>query len=253
MIHFVGAGPGDPEMITLKGYRLLQKADLVVYAGSLVNPELLCYTRQDVRLVNSASLSLEEIVGIMTEYHQNGAHVVRLHTGDASIYGAIGEQMEELKQREIPYTIVPGVSSFLAAAATLGKEYTVPGGSQTVVVTRREGRTPVPQGEKLSSLASHGSSMVIFLSAGLVEQVQEELLQGYPPQTPVAVVYRASWPDEKVVQGTLDNLAELARNSNITKTALIMVGDFLQETGRSKLYHEDFSHGFRKSVSGGSQ
>jgi len=247
MIYFVGAGPGDPEMITVKGCRLLQEADLVVYAGSLVNPEVLSYTREEARLVNSASLDLDEIIETMLEYYRAGAKVVRLHTGDASIYGAIGEQIEVLKKQQVPYQIIPGVSSFLAAAASLGKEYTVPEGSQTVIVTRREGRTPVPEKEKLNSLAAHGSSMVIFLSAGMVEQVQEELLEGYPPHTPVAIVYRASWPDEQVIKGNLENLAALTREAGITRTALIMVGDFLRETGQSCLYHRDFSHGYRDS------
>ncbi len=250
MIYFVGAGPGDPEMITLKGYRLLQEAGLVIYTGSLINPQILEYAREGARLVNSATLELEEIVEQMLTFHQEGGTVVRLHTGDASLYGAIGEQMEELERRRAPYTVVPGISSFLAAAASMKKEYTVPGGSQTVIVTRMEGRTPVPEKENLASLATHGASMVIFLSAGMVKQVQEELLRGYSPETPVAVVYKASWPDEKTVRGTLGNLEAITREAGITRTALILVGDFLDKTGQSLLYHREFSHGYRESQDG---
>ena len=245
MIYFVGAGPGDPEMITLKGYHLLQEADLVVYAGSLVNPELLQYTREDTRVVDSAPLNLTEIIDTMVSAHADGLRVVRLHTGDASVYGAIGEQMEMLRERGISCAVVPGVSSFLAAAAALGKEYTVPDGSQTVIITRREGRTPVPESENLAQLAGHGASMVIFLSVGMAASVQEDLLQGYSPQTPVAVVYKASWPDEEVITGTLEELSRLTEEAGITKTALILVGDFLQKTGRSRLYDQEFEHGCR--------
>lgn len=245
MISFVGAGPGDPEMITLKGCRLLQEADLVIYTGSLINPEILKYAGEKARLVNSASLDLSGIMKLILEAYQRGEKVVRLHTGDASIYGAIGEQIAELEEKGVPYRVVPGISSFLAAAASLKKEYTVPRQSQTVIVTRMEGRTPVPGKESLASLASHGASMAIFLSAGMVERVREELLQGYSPETPVAVVYKVSWPEEKVLRGVLKDLDRITIEAGITKTALILVGDFLQETGRSSLYDGKFSHGYR--------
>lgn len=245
MIYFVGAGPGDPELITLKGYQLLQKADLVIYTGSLINPELLNYCSPDCKLVNSASLDLDTIVAMMVEAYQADHLVVRLHTGDPSLFGAIGEQMECLEHKEIPFCIVPGVSSFLAAAASLKREYTVPDISQTVIITRLEGRTPVPERERLAQLAASHSSMVIFLSVGMIAEVAAELAQAYSLDTPVAVVERASWPNERIVQGTLAELAALTRSAGITKTALIMVGDFLRTSGRSKLYDRDFVHEYR--------
>ncbi|MBS3971165.1 MAG: precorrin-4 C(11)-methyltransferase [Clostridia bacterium] len=246
MIFFVGAGSGDPELITLKGYKLLQEADLVVWAGSLVNEKVLDYTKAGARLVNSAHLDLEEIVETMVEAYNKGEKVVRLHTGDPSLYGAIGEQMELLKQKGVPFKVIPGVSSFLAAAASVQKEYTVPDGTQTVIITRMEGRTPVPARENLASLAAHGSSMAIFLSVGMIERVVEQLLEGYSPDTPAAVVEKASWPEERVLKGTLANLAQLTRDAGITKTALILVGNFLKDTGKSKLYDREFTHEFRE-------
>ncbi|WP_028309106.1 precorrin-4 C(11)-methyltransferase [Desulfitibacter alkalitolerans] len=246
MIFFVGAGSGDPELITLKGYKLLQEADLVVWAGSLVNEKVLDYTKAGARLVNSAHLDLEEIVETMVEAYNKGEKVVRLHTGDPSLYGAIGEQMELLKQKNVPFKVIPGVSSFLAAAASVQKEYTVPDGTQTVIITRMEGRTPVPARENLASLAAHGSSMAIFLSVGMIERVVEQLLEGYSPDTPAAVVEKASWPEERVLKGTLANLAQLTRDAGITKTALILVGNFLKDTGKSKLYDREFTHEYRE-------
>jgi len=247
MIYFVGAGPGDPELITLKGYHLLKRADLVIYAGSLVNEKLLDYTRPETKIYNSAQLNLEEIVVLMAEGHSRGEMVVRLHTGDPSLYGAIGEQMQALDDREIPYEIVPGVSSFLAAAAAVQREYTVPDETQTLIITRIEGRTPVPPAEDMKLLAAHGSSMVIFLSVDMIEKVVEQMLQGgYRPETPAAVVEKASWPEERIVRGTLSTIAALTRAEGINKTALIMVGKFLQDTGKSKLYDREFSHGYRK-------
>ncbi|MEQ8236524.1 MAG: precorrin-4 C(11)-methyltransferase [Syntrophomonadaceae bacterium] len=249
MIWFVGAGPGDKDLITLKGYRLLQQADMVIYAGSLVNEALLEYARPGARLYNSAHLNLEEIISLMEKAHQQGENVVRLHTGDPSIYGAIGEQMERLDSKNIPYQIVPGVSSFLAAAAALQREYTVPDQTQTLIITRMEGRTPVPAAENMSLLASHGSSMAIFLSADLIESVVKELLEGgYSLDTPAAVVEKASWPEERVVQGDLGTIAALTREAGINKTALILVGSFLSSTGRSKLYDREFSHGYRNKT-----
>ncbi|AQS60076.1 precorrin-4 C(11)-methyltransferase [Desulforamulus ferrireducens] len=245
MIYFVGAGPGDPELLTVKAWRLLQQADLVIYAGSLVPLEVMDCCRPEAKKVNSAPLVLEEIIALMAEYHQRQQLVVRLHTGDPSLYGAIGEQMKALDELGIPYEIVPGVSSFLAAAAAVKREYTVPGGSQTVIITRLAGRTPVPQEQALASLAQHRGSMAIFLSVGLAAQVQQELLQGYPPDTPVAVVERASQPAERVIRGKLGELAKLVEAAGITKTALILVGDFLTGEGKSLLYQKEFTHEFR--------
>ena len=245
MIWFVGAGSGDPELLTLKGYRLLKQADLVVYAGSLVNEALLQYARPEARLVNSAPLNLEEIVEVMVKAYRRGEQVVRLHTGDPSLYGAIGEQMELLDKANIPYSVVPGVSSFLAAAASLEKEYTIPDGTQTVIITRMEGRTPVPEREQMRLLAQHRSSMAIFLSVGLIEQVVKELLEHYPPDTPAAGVEKASWPEERVLTGQLQEVAGLVAQAGIKKTALILVGEFLRQSGKSKLYDRDFSHEYR--------
>ncbi len=246
MIYFVGAGAGDPELITYKGYKLLQEADLVVYAGSLVNKDVLQYVKEGARIENSAVMDLDEIIDVMVEYYNQGKKVVRLHTGDPSLYGAIGEQMEKLKEKNIPFTIVPGVSSFLAAAASLQREYTVPDGTQTVIITRLEGRTPVPASEKLSKLAAHGSSMAIFLSVGMIDKVVEELLAGYTPDTPAAVVEKASWPEERIIRGTLKDLAKMTKEAGIKKTALILVGNFLKDTGQSKLYDRAFTHEYRK-------
>jgi len=246
VIFFVGAGSGDPELITLKGYKLLQEADLVVWAGSLVNEKILDYTKEDARLVNSAHIDLEEIVETMAEAYNKGQKVVRLHTGDPSLFGAIGEQMELLEQRGIPFKTIPGVSSFLAAAASVKKEYTIPDGTQTVIITRLEGRTPVPAKENLAGLAAHGSSMAIFLSVGMIDKVVEQLLEGYSPDTPAAVVEKASWPEERVLKGTLANLAQITKDAGITKTALILVGNFLKDTGKSKLYDREFTHEYRE-------
>lgn len=245
MIYFVGAGPGDPELLTVKAWRLLQQADLVIYAGSLIPLEVMDCCRPEAKKVNSAPLVLEEIIALMAEYHRRQQLVVRLHTGDPSLYGAIGEQMKALDELGIPYEIVPGVSSFLAAAAAVKREYTVPGGSQTVIITRLAGRTPVPREQSLASLAQHRGSMAIFLSVGLAAQVQQELLQGYPPDTPVAVVERASQAAERVIRGKLGELAKLVEAAGITKTALILVGDFLTEEGKSLLYQKEFTHEFR--------
>ena len=247
MIYFVGAGPGDPELITLKGYRLLQGAQLVIYAGSLINPQVLQHCKAGVHLVNSATLNLEEIITLMAEAHARGEKVVRLHTGDPSLYGAIGEQMDLLDKAGIPYSIVPGVSSFLAAAASLHREYTVPGGSQTVIISRLEGRTPVPADERLSELAMHRASMAIFLSVAMIDEVAAELLQEYPPETMVAVVEKASWEEERVLSGQLQDLVTMTQAAHITKTALVLVGNFLRDSGQSKLYDKEFSHAFRSS------
>lgn len=246
-VHFVGSGPGDPELLTLKAKRLLEGADVVVYAGSLINPEVLKFAT-NARLYNSAGMTLEEIVGVMESAAKEGRRVVRLHSGDPSIYGAIAEQIHELRARGIECEVVPGVSSFLAAASCLGVEYTVPEVSQTVILTRISGRTPVPEKESLAKLAKHRASMVIFLSASRIDEVVEKLLQGYAGDTPVAVVYRASWKDEKVVRGRLSEIAEIAREEGIERTALILVGDFLRECRRSRLYDKEFEHGYRQKI-----
>ncbi len=247
MVHFVGAGPGAPDLITLRGKELLERADCVIYAGSLVNPQLLDYTKPGCKVLDSASMTLEQVIEEMTAQEQQGHTTVRLHTGDPCLYGAIREQMDALAQRGIAYAVTPGVSSFCGAAAAVPAEYTLPGVSQTVIITRAAGRTPVPQGEELSALASHGASMVLFLSAGLLEQAQSQLLEGgYPPETPVALVYKASWPEEKVYRCTVATLAQTARENQVTRTALVLVGDFLgQEYQRSLLYDPSFSHGYR--------
>lgn len=248
MIHFVGAGPGAPDLLTLRGAELLKNADCVIYAGSLVNPALLAMTKENCRILNSASMTLEQVLSAFREEEQAGGSTVRLHTGDPSVYGAIREQIDALEEEGIPYNVTPGVSSFSGAAAALSAEYTLPGVSQTVILTRMEGRTPVPVGEKLSELSKHGASMVLFLSAGMMKNVQEELLKGaYNSKTPAAIVYKATWPEEKVVRCTVGTLAESGRKAGITKTALLLVGDFLGEDyERSKLYDPGFTTGFRK-------
>lgn len=250
MIHFVGAGPGAVDLITVRGQRLLENADVVIYAGSLVNPELLEYTKKDCKIFNSAYMTLEEVIAEMVSAEENGLETVRLHTGDPSIYGAIREQIDELERLGIKYDICPGVSSFFAAAATLGIEYTLPDVSQSLIITRAEGRTPVPEGEKLKSFASHQSTMVLFLSSGLVGKVQKELIEGgYSHDTPAAVVYKASWSDEKKLVTTLGRLEETMKKENITKMALIIVGKVLgNEYSRSKLYDGEFTTEYRRGT-----
>lgn len=247
MISFIGAGPGAADLITVRGKALLEQAGMIVYAGSLVNPALLEYAPQDCHIYNSASMTLEEVIAVMEQGVNEGRSVVRLHTGDPSIYGAIREQMDILTSKGIPFEVVPGVSSFCGAAAALGAEYTLPGVSQTVILTRMAGRTPVPQGQDIRSLAAHGASMAIFLSAGMLEALQAELLAGgYHAETPAALVYKATWPDERIVRGTVGTLPQMGKESGVQKTALILVGDFLgDEYERSLLYHPAFAHGFR--------
>lgn len=246
-VHFVGAGPGDKELITLKGYNLLKNADVVIYAGSLVNPELLDYCKEGCEIHNSAHMDLQEIIDVMKNGIQNNKCVVRLQTGDFSIYGSIREQVEDLNKLGIDYDCTPGVSSFLGAASSLGVEYTVPEISQSVIITRMEGRTPVPKKESIESFAAHQTSMVIFLSVQEIEKVVDKLIEGgYPENTPVSVIYKATWTDEKVVKGVLSDIAAKVRENNINKTALIMVGRFLgEEYNNSKLYDKDFKHEYR--------
>ena len=247
MIHFVGAGPGAPDLITLRGAALLEQADCVIYAGSLVNPALLERTKQGCEIHNSAAMTLEQVLAVMEAMEAAGKDTVRLHTGDPSLFGAIREQMDALDARGIPYDDTPGVSSFSGAAAALNAEYTLPGVSQTLIISRMAGRTPVPERENLAALARHGASLVLFLSSGLLEQVQEELLRGgYGPETPAAIVYKATWPEEKVVRCTVATLAQRGREENIRKTALLLIGDFLDPRyQRSKLYDPTFATEFR--------
>lgn len=250
MVHFVGAGPGAPDLITLRGAQLLKQADVIIYAGSLVNPALLELAKADCRIYNSAEMTLEQVLAVMVEANAQGRDVVRLHTGDASIYGAIREQIDELDKLGIGWDDTPGVSSFFGAAAALGAEYTLPGVSQSVIITRMAGRTPVPERESLEHMAAHGASMVIFLSAGMLEQVQQALLKGaYTESTPAAIVYKATWPEEKIVRCTVGTLAQSGAAEGIRKTALIMVGDFLScSYERSKLYDPAFTTEFREGT-----
>jgi precorrin-4/cobalt-precorrin-4 C11-methyltransferase len=248
-VYFVGAGPGDPELITVKGRKALDSADVVIYAGSLVNPALLDGIKAEI--FDSAKMDLDEIIAVMKFAAADDKTVVRLHTGDTSFYSAISEQIERLRELNIPYAVIPGVSSAMAGAAILGQELTIPEISQTVIFTRMEGRTPVPAAERLGSLASHRATMAIFLSVGMIEKVRDELLQGYAGDTPVVVIEKATWPEQKVVRGALQDLAGLVKDAGIRKTALIYVGESLRasETSlgkESKLYHKDFKHEYRK-------
>ncbi len=248
-IYFVGAGPGDPELLTIKGRRLLDEADVIVYAGSLVNPALL--DGLEASLHNSAGLNLDETTDLLAQGQQAGKKVVRLHTGDPAIYGAIKEQMLRLDELTIPYAVVPGVTSATASAAALKAELTLPEISQTVIITRQAGRTPVPEKESLQLLASHQATMMIFLSVGMIDTVVSELMTGgYPADTPIAVVEKASWPEERTVSGTLTTIAAKIKETGITKTAMIVVGEVLagQLKSESKLYDKGFSHEYRQGT-----
>jgi precorrin-4/cobalt-precorrin-4 C11-methyltransferase len=247
-VYFVGAGPGDPELITVKGLRLLEAAELVVYTGSLVPKALV--ENLSAQVINSASMTLDEVIDCLQTAFQKGKRVVRLHTGDPSIYGAIGEQIARLSALQIPCQVVPGVSSVMAGAAALGVELTLPEVSQTVIITRRAGRTPVPEKENLTSLAGHQATMLILLSISMIREVVEELIVGgYEVSTPVAVVEKVSWPDQRIVRGNLENIAAKIEKKGITKTAIIVVGKVLAEgdpAALSKLYDSAFSHGCRQ-------
>lgn len=251
MVWFVGAGPGAGDLITVRGQRLLREADVVIYAGSLVNPELLDNCKTDCEIHNSAYMTLEEVIQVMTEAEKRGKKTVRLHTGDPSIYGAIKEQMDWLDKEGIAYEVCPGVSAFSGAAAALKAEYTLPDVSQSVIITRMAGRTPVPEGQSVRDYASHGATMVLFLSTGLLAEMTGELIEGgYTADTPAAIVYKATWPEEKVFRCTVGTLEETAKEHHITRTALIIVGNILDtEYRRSDLYHPDFSTGYRKAES----
>lgn len=250
MVHFVGAGSGAIDLITVRGQRFLMEADIVIYAGSLVNPELLHCAKKEAKVYNSAYMTLEEVIDIMIPESKAGKSIVRLHTGDPSIYGAIREQMDRLKAEDVPYDICPGVSSFCGAAASLKAEYTLPNVSQTVIITRMSGRTPVPEKEQISLLASHGATMVIFLSTGLLKELKTELLKGgYSEQTPCAIVYKATWEDELILRGALQDLVTMAEENHIKKTALIIVGEFLGNNYElSKLYDKSFSTEYRSAI-----
>ena len=246
-VHIVGAGPGDPELITRKGYRLVQEADVVIYAGSLVNPAILEACKEGCEIHNSASMSLDDVLAVTKASVAEGKTVVRLHTGDPAIYGAIQEQMDALKEMGITYDVTPGVSSFLATAAALQQEYTLPNVTQTVIITRMEGRTPMPEKEKLSMLASHGATMCIFLSVQMIDKVAAELIEGgYDKTTPVAIVLKASWPDQRIIRGTLETIADVVAEEGVIRQAMIVVSRVLDtDYELSKLYDKGFAHMYR--------
>ena len=249
MISFVGAGPGDVDLITVKGRRLLKEADVIIYAGSLVDARHMDFVKDDADIYNSATMHLDEVLDVMKKSHEAGKNLVRLHTGDPSVYGAIQEQMDALVAWGIDYNVVPGVSSFSAAAASLKREFTLPGVSQTVILTRRAGRTPVPEGESIDKLAAHGASMAIFLSAGQLEALVEDLKKGYADDTPMAVVYKATWADEIIVRSTLKDIVKDMEGRDIYKHAQILIGDFLDtDYDKSKLYDKHFSTEYREGL-----
>lgn len=248
-VYFIGAGPGDPDLITVKGKKIVEKADIIIYAGSLVNKEIIDCHKKEAKVYNSASMNLEEVIEVIIDGVKEKKLVARVHTGDPSIYGAIREQMDILDDFNIEYEVIPGVSSFVASAAAIKKEFTLPDVSQTVICTRLEGRTPVPENESLELLASHKASMAIFLSVQMIETVVEKLMKHYERDTPVAVIQKATWPDQKIVMGTLENIAEKVKEENITKTAQILVGWFMGDKySKSKLYDKTFTHEYRTGV-----
>ncbi|KZX16164.1 cobalt-precorrin-4 C(11)-methyltransferase [Methanobrevibacter cuticularis] len=246
-VIFIGAGPGDPELLTIRGYKAIEKADIIIYAGSLVNPEVFNHRKREAKVYNSAILDLNEIIAIIEEGIDANKIIARVHTGDPSIYGAIGEQIRELKIRNVEYEIIPGVSSVFATAAALESELTLPEISQTVIITRPEGRTPKPKKESLTSLASHNATMCIFLGIGMINEVVDDLKEEYSENTPVAVVKKASWEDQLIIRGTLKDIANKVKEENITKTAMIVVGDVLNPGNfkASKLYDPNFKHEYR--------
>lgn len=247
MVYFIGAGPGDVDLITVKGRDILSKADIVIYAGSLVSKEHLNFCKEDVEVYNSAAMTLEDVIEVMKKGEALEKIIVRLHTGDPAIYGAIKEQMDELEKLNINYKVIPGVSSFTAAAASIKREFTLPEVSQTVILTRIEGRTPVPEKEDIEKLASIGASMAIFLSISMIDKVTEKLRRGYGKNMPIAVIERATWEDERIIIGTLEDIAEKVKNAKITKCAQILVGDFIDcSYEKSKLYDKSFTHMFRE-------
>ena len=254
MVHFVGAGPGAPDLITVRGKELIEKADIIIYAGSLVNPALLEYAKENVQIYNSAEMTLEEVTAVYIEAaktekaEQKEIEVVRLHTGEPSIYGAIKEQMDFLEKEGIPYDSCPGVSACFGAAASLNLEYTLPGVSQTLIITRLQGKTLVPETESMESLAAHKASMAIYLSAGMLRELSEKLLAGgYEEDTPAAIVYKATWPEEKKIITTVGKLAEIGEKAGIKNIAVVLVGDAVssEDYEKSRLYSADFTTGFR--------
>ena len=251
MIHFVGAGSGAADLITVRGKKRLEEADVVIYAGSLVNPELLEYTKEGCNIYNSAKMTLEEVLEVMEQAEKEGKTTVRMHTGDPCIYGAIREQMDVLDEKGISYDYCPGVSAFCGAASALNLEYTLPDISQSVIITRMEGRTPVPSKESIQSLAAHRATMVVFLSTGMLEELSRRLIEGgYCEDTPAAIVYKATWPDEKKFICTVGTLAQTAAENHITKTALMIIGDVVGASSyeRSKLYDPTFTTEFREAT-----
>jgi precorrin-4 C(11)-methyltransferase len=250
MVYFIGAGPGDPELLTIKGKKIIDSADVIIYAGSLVNREVLKDIKSGAKVYNSATMHLEEVIEVMKEAEKKNLMTARVHTGDPAIFGAHREQMDALEREGIEFCVIPGVSSFVAAAAALKKEYTLPEVTQSIILTRIEGRTPMPEKESIEAFAKHQATMVIFLSANRIEELVEQLQTSYPVDTPIALVYKASWPEEKIIQGNLGNIAELVRKANITKTGLIVVGRFLgDQYALSKLYDKHFSHEYREAKS----
>ena len=251
MVHFVGAGSGAPDLITVRGKQYLEEADVIIYAGSLVNPRLLEYTKDVCTIHNSAKMTLEEVISVIEKAEAQNKTTVRLHTGDPCIYGAIREQMDILDQKGISYDYCPGVSAFCGAASALNLEYTLPDISQSVIITRMEGRTPVPPKESIQSFAAHQATMVVFLSTGMLEELSRRLIEGgYKPDTPAAIVYKATWEDEKKFICTVGTLAQTAKENNITKTALMIIGDVVAGASydRSKLYDPEFTTEFRQGV-----
>lgn len=258
-VVFIGAGPGDPELLTIKGKKIIEEADIIIYAGSLVNPKILSCARPGIPTHNSAGMDLEDVTNIYRREKDRRGIIARLHTGDPSLYGAIQEQIDFCRTEGIPTEVIPGVSSFFAAAASLQQEFTLPGISQSLVLTRMAGRTPVPESEEIAEFSRHRSSMAIFLSVGNIKELVQRLLTGYSAETPAAVVYRASWPDEKIVTGTLTDIAEKTEAAGISRQALVLVGEVLrsrEEDGfykKSKLYDPDFTHGYRQGKASGGE
>lgn len=249
-VYFVGAGPGASDLITVRGSKLLSEADIIIYAGSLVNPELLKYAKNECKIFDSSLMTLDEVITLIDKYVSEGYMVVRLHTGDQSIYGAVREQMDRLDELGILYESCPGVSAAFGAAATLNLEYTLPGISQSLIITRMEGKTKVPPLESIESFASHKTTMAIYLSIGLIKELSQRLVDGgYQKSTPAIIIYKATWPDEKVIYGTVGDLEKMAKDNNIKKTALILIGDVLTQVGYelSRLYAPDFSTEYRKA------
>lgn len=251
MVHFVGAGSGAPDLITVRGKKMLEEADVIIYAGSLVNPQLLSYAKEECKIYNSAKMTLEEVLDVIFEAEKEGLTTVRLHTGDPSLYGAIREQMDVLEKRNISFDYCPGVSSFCGAASALNLEYTLPDVSQSVIITRMAGRTLVPEKESIESFAAHQATMVVFLSTGMLEELSRRLIEGgYTADTPAAIVYKATWEDEKTFVCTVGTLAETARKNQITKTALMIIGDVVSHIHyqRSELYNPAFTTEFREAT-----